>query len=60
MRRRESLSTYDRTGSGDQQTRKEDPRLATLIMEELQSARTVLNVGAGRDHTSLAIDSSLP
>ena len=41
------LSTYDQIGSGYRQTRKEDPRVASLIASELRSAGTVLNVGAG-------------
>jgi len=42
-----TLGTYDRIGSDYRLTRKEDPRLARLVVRELRGASTVLNVGAG-------------
>ena len=38
---------YDRIGADYRQTRNEDPRLARLVARALQTARTVVNVGAG-------------
>ena len=40
-------ATYDRIGSGYQETRRPDPRLARFILRERDSATTVVNVGAG-------------
>jgi SAM-dependent methyltransferase len=39
--------TYDRIGASYRRTRREDPRLASRIIEALGDAETVVNVGAG-------------
>lgn len=38
---------YDRIGHGYARFRREDPEIAALVREQLGTARTVLNVGAG-------------
>jgi hypothetical protein len=40
-------ATYDRIGVGYRQVRLPDPRLAALIQQALDQARTVVNVGTG-------------
>jgi len=58
------LRTYDRIGADYRQTRKEDPRLASLIARALEGARSVVNVGAGtgsyepRDRFVVAVEPS--
>lgn len=42
-----SPATYDRIGVGYRRVRRPDPRLAALIHDALDGARTVVNVGAG-------------
>jgi len=38
---------YDRIGQGYTSTRRSDPRIAAAILDALENARSVLNVGAG-------------
>jgi SAM-dependent methyltransferase len=40
-------AAYDRIGVGYRQVRRPDPRLAALVRQALDGARTVVNVGAG-------------
>jgi SAM-dependent methyltransferase len=40
-------AAYDKIGRGYARTRRADPRIAALISASLQSARSVVNVGAG-------------
>lgn len=40
-------AAYDRIGRGYARTRRADPRIAALVSAALQSARSVVNVGAG-------------
>ncbi|MGP4001782.1 class I SAM-dependent methyltransferase [Streptomyces sp. 8N706] len=42
-----SPAVYDRIGLGYREVRRPDPRLAALIHDALDGARTVVNVGAG-------------
>ena len=60
-----STETYDRIGASYRQARKEDPRLARLIIEALGDAETVVNVGAGtgsyepKDRFLVAVEPSI-
>ena len=42
-----SSALYDRIGQGYTSTRRSDPRIAAAILDALENARSVLNVGAG-------------
>lgn len=46
---------YARFGTGYARYRQPDPAIAARILVALGDARTVLNVGAGRDRTSRVI-----
>ena len=60
-----STEPYDRIGASYRQARKEDPRLARLIIDALGDAETVVNVGAGtgsyepKDRFLVAVEPSI-